>query len=244
MPGRMPAPEKCPAFMTNEPQNPIPITHDDDAHLGLAARIALTLGPIAGYVVLLLGAGILYGYRMVLFLASMFLAAFVGGGKFIVFAGAVPDSPVGIAPLVAIVVWGDMATVCFLVANIDALNRIPRLGARIAQAHATGHQVLATHPWMRRMAELGMITFIALPFQGTGAVIGTILGQILGLSRKAIVASVFVGSTLGALGMALLAHLGRAEVAAAARNPWLGVATLAVVFGLMWYLGKRFLGSK
>lgn len=233
-------------FIRMTPDTPFdsPSLGHDESPMGLKARLAMTLGPIGGYILLLLAAGILSGYRMVLFLASMFLAAFVGGGKFIVFAGAVPGSPVGIWPLAAIVVWGDMATVCFLVANIEALNRIPRLGTRIAQAHAAGHQVLATHTWMRRAAELGLIVFIALPFQGTGSVIGVILGRILGLSRGAIVLSVFAGSTLGALAMSLLAYLGRAEIAAASRNPWLGVLTLVLVFSLMWYLGKRFLGAK
>lgn len=227
----------------NKPSSSNTDFRDDERPLRLSYRLALTVGPIAGYILLLLIAGIMYDWKMVLFLSSMFLAAFVGGGKFIVFTGAIPGAPVGIWPLAAVVVWGDMATVCFLIANIEALHRIPRLGVRIAHAHTMGHQVLKNHPWMRRAAEVGLILFIALPFQGTGSVIGVILGRILGLSRGAIVLSVFFGSTLGALAMSTLAYLGRAEIAAAARNPWLGVVTLVVVFSLMWYFGKRFLGS-
>jgi hypothetical protein len=215
----------------------------DERDLPLWGRVVLTVGPWAGYGVLLLLAGLLYNYKTVLFLISMFVGAFIGGGKLIVFAGAVEGAPVGIWPLAGVVVWGDLATACFLVANIDYFNRIPALGPRIAAAHAAGHRVLLAQPWMRRAAFYGMIVFIALPFQGTGSVIGVLIGRILGLTRTAIVLAVIVGSSIGALAMALLAHFGRAEVAAIAKNPWLGVATLILVLLAMWYFGRKFMGE-
>jgi len=226
------------------PQLPHPhIPMYDERDLPLWGRVALTVGPMLGYGILLLLAGLIYDYKTVLFLISMFIGAFIGGGKLIVFAGAVEGAPVGIWALAGVVVWGDLATACFLVANIDALNRIPALGPKIQAAHDAGHRVLATHRWMRRAAFFGLIFFIAVPFQGTGAVIGVLLGRILGLTRKAMVLAVIAGSSLGAVAMALLAHFGRAEVAAIAKNPWLGVVTMVLVLGAMWYFGRKFMGE-
>jgi len=226
------------------PQLPHPhIPMNDERQLPLGPRVALTLGPILGYGVLLLLAGLFYGYKTVLFLISMFVGAFIGGGKLIVFAGAVEGAPVGIWALAGVVVWGDLATACFLVANIEALNRIPALGPKIAAAHEAGHRVLMNQSWMRRAAFYGMIVFISLPFQGTGSVIGVLIGRILGLTRWAMVLAVIAGSSLGALAMALLAHFGRAEVAAIAKNPWLGLVTLALVLLAMWYFGRKFMGE-
>jgi len=215
----------------------------DEHDLPMWGRVLMTVGPWLGYGVLLLLAGLIYNYQTVLFLLTMFIGAFIGGGKLIVFAGAVEGAPVGVWPLAGVVVWGDLATACFLVANIEWINRIPALGPKIAAAHAAGHRVLATHSWMRRATFFGLIFFIAVPFQGTGAVIGVLLGRILGLTRKAMVLAVFAGSSLGALAMAQLAHFGREEVAAIAKNPWLGVITLVLVLLAMWYFGRKFMGE-
>jgi len=223
------------------PHPHIPIRNELD--LPLWGRLIMTIGPWAGYGLLLLLAGLLSNYKTVLFLITMFVGAFVGGGKLIVFAGAVDGAPVGIWALAGVVVWGDLATACFLVANIDYLNRIPSLGPKIVKAHEAGHRVLLTHPWMRRAAFFGMISFIAVPFQGTGSVIGVLIGRILGLTRTAIVLAVIAGSSIGALAMALLAHFGRDEVAAIAKNPWLGIVTLVLVLLTMWYFGRKFLGE-
>ncbi len=232
--------------------HPKPMTHHiphphipiyDDRDLPMWGRVSMTVGPWLGYGVLLLAAGLIYNYQTVLFLITMFIGAFIGGGKLIVFAGAVEGAPVGIWPLAGVVVWGDLATACFLVANIDWLNRIPSLGPKIEAAHEAGHRVLSTHRWMRRAAFFGLIFFIAVPFQGTGAVIGVLLGRILGLTRKAMVLAVLLGSSLGALAMALLAHFGRDEVAAIAKNPWLGILTLAAVLLAMWFFGRKFMGN-
>lgn len=103
--------------------------------------------------------------------------------------------------------------------------------------------MLKIHKWMRRAAELGLVVFIATPFQGTGALFGVVLGRILGLSRLAIFLSTLIGSTLGAMIVAFAGHIGEDEIVTLAGNPILGIIALAISLAMTYLLGRWFLGQ-
>jgi len=211
--------------------------------LPLWARLLMTLGPLVAFGVMLLLVGIFSTYKTVLFIVTMVIGSFVGGGKLVVFAGAAASAPVDIWPLAALVVLGDMATALILVSNMHVIYRIPALGVHLARAREAGFVVLQTHPWMRRVTFFGLATFVAVPFQGTGAVLGVFLGRILGLSRAGILMAVLAGAIAGASAMALLASMGEKKIAFLAANPVLGVITIAITLLLTVILGRWFLGQ-
>lgn len=208
------------------------------------ARLLMTIGPMAGFGLALLVANLVAGHAAWVFIISMTVGGFLGGGKLVILAGAIESAPVGMLPLAGLVVFGDVSTALVIVANMHHLYRIPAVGRRLAVAREAGFRVLRSHKWMRRAAEVGLGLFVAVPFQGTGAVLGVVLGRILGLSRPAILISILVGSSIGSASVVLVGYLGREEIAVIADNPLLGIATVGASLGLTFILGRWFLGQR
>ncbi len=205
-------------------------------------RLALTVGPLAGLALILLALAVLYGRDTVVFVLSLFLGGFVGAGKLVILAGGIDSAPVGTWPLAAMVVYGDAGTSLMIMANMNFIYRIPVLGRRLAEARQVGYRVLRTHKWMRRAAELGLAVFVALPFQGSGAVLGVVLGRILGLTRLAIFSFVVLGSAAGSALVALAGEIGHDEITHLAADPTLGICATLVALVLTYLLGRWFLG--
>lgn len=207
-----------------------------------STRLLMTVGPFLGLGLILLATAIAADRMAVLFLSSMFVGGFIGGGKLVILAGAIETAPVGAWPLAAMVVYGDAATALVIMANMHHLYRIPALGRRLARAREIGFQVLSTHKWMRRAAELGLVVFVAMPFQGSGAVLGVVLGRTLGLSRRAIFACTVIGSAAGSALVALAGEVGHEEITGLAHNPALGLCGVVVLLTAGLLLGRWFLG--
>ncbi|OGR13991.1 MAG: hypothetical protein A2341_24735 [Deltaproteobacteria bacterium RIFOXYB12_FULL_58_9] len=201
-----------------------------------------TIGPLVGFGLILLAAFQLAGYSTAIFVLSIAIGGFVGGGKLVILAGAIETAPVGVWPLAALVVYGDLATALVIVSNMYHVYRVPALGRRLAAAREAGFRVLRTHKWMRRAAEVGLAVFVAVPFQGTGAVLGVVLGRLLGLSRLAILVSITIGSTSGAALIAVLGVVARDEITKLADNSFLGIASIVISLLTTFLLGKWFLG--
>ncbi|MBN2719063.1 MAG: small multi-drug export protein [Deltaproteobacteria bacterium] len=202
-----------------------------------------TFGPLGVFGLILLLVGLIKGVNAMWFIGGMTVGGFVGGGKLVVLAGAIENAPMGAWPIAAMVLFGDLSTAFILVANMHHLYKMPAFGPRLAALRKAGHQVLATHKWMRRAAEFGIIVFVALPFQGTGSVLGVFLGRILGLSRRVLVLCIAAGSAIGAGGIALLANMGRSEITQIAQKPVLGIITVSITLIATFILGKKFLGQ-
>ncbi len=227
---------------------------DPSPDLPRGARRAMTVGPFLGFGLILLATFVLWEREAAAWLLGAAVGSFIGFGKFVIFGGVFSDllsnllgtvptsAPPSPGVLAAVVVYAEVGTALVMMANMTVLYRMPFLGARLAAAHETGWYVLRVHPWMRRMAELGVVAFVFAPFQGTGAVIGTILGRVLGLSRLATLACIAVGSGLGCLALALLGDYGRDRAQALARHPLATVLALGLAVAALVVLGRWFTG--
>jgi len=202
----------------------------------------MTVGPVAGFGLILLITALWVGRPAALFLLGMTVGGFIGGGKLVILAGAVINAPVSMLPIAGMVVYGDVSTALLIIANMHHLYRMPAVGRRLAAAREAGFRVLRIHKRMRLTTELFLIIFVAAPFQGTGAVLGVVLGRILGLSRLAIVSTTLLGSTIGSSLVVLAGKLGQDEIAKIADNPVLGIGTVIVTLTASFYFGKWFLG--
>ena len=211
--------------------------------LSLWLRFLMTIGPLLAYGLILLVAAILSGRDAAFFLLSMTIGGFIGGGKLVILAGAVSTAPVKIWTLAGLVVYVDIATALIIMANMHLLYRIPALGRRLAMAREAGFRVLTLHKWMRRAAEIGLSLFIAVPFQGTGAVLGVVLGRILGLSRLAIFFTILGGSTVGSVLVAFVGNMGRDEITKLVDAPLLGLAAVGGSLLTTFLLGRWFVGQ-
>lgn len=129
----------------------------------------------------------------------------------------------------------DVLTGLFLVWNFDLLYRVPFLGPLLRVMEAKGLLFLDANPWVRRVAFSGVVLIVIVPFQGTGAVMGSIVGRLIGLGPwrtfAAIVIGGYTGVTLMLSASLLVAFLGQL-------NLWVGLALalvlVAVAFVAWW----------
>ena len=159
-------------------------------------------------------------------------------GKFIVFAGLKEGAP---SPwqLAALVVLLDLFFALLLGAGIEQLERAPWLGQGLRKARGRALEVLAEYPGLKRRTFYGVALFVFLPLAGTGAITGSFLARIFGLTRFAGVRAIALGSLTTALIFALLARFMGAQAEALLKNPFLTAISTILLLFVAWrvYLG-------
>ena len=178
------------------------------------------------------------------FVAGMAAGSFVGGGKLVILAGAVAEAPVGTWELALLIVYLDIATALVLMGGMPLLYGVPGAGPRIASARAAGARFLRRHPGAYRATWISLAGFVAVPFNGTGALVGAFLGRMLGLTRSAIVTGTLVGSSTGAVSMALAGDLWAERIDALAGHPVLApiavlTAAALAILASKWMFGEQ-----
>ena len=216
---------------------------DDLARLSPRAQWSLLLGPLIGFVLIVLVVGLLVHPGAAGFLLSVSAATFVGGGKLVILAGAVDQAPVGHWELAALVVYIDLATALGVLGGIHHLYSVPMLGRRLMAARDRGALLLQRNPWMRRIASLTLAGFVAVPLNGTGALLGALLGRTMGLSRVTVVAATACGSITASVALALASDLWAERINALVARPHLGLVSVAVVLGLTLAISRGALGG-
>jgi uncharacterized membrane protein len=159
-------------------------------------------------------------------------------GKFIVFAGLKEGAP-SIWQLAAMVVLLDFFFAFLLAIGIEHLERAPLLGKGLRKARGRALGILAEYPGLRRRTFYGVALFVFLPLAGTGAITGSFLARIFGLTRLAGVGAIALGTIGPALIFALLAHFLGAKAEALLKNPMLAAGSTVVLLFIAWrvYLG-------
>ncbi len=213
----------------------------DEPPFAPSVRALMSFGPTLLFLVFWVALYLVRGARTAWFLAAMAAGCFVGGGKLVIFAGASARAPLGVWPLAALIIYADIASGLFMLANLHHLDRIRVIGPRLATAHDAARGVLRANPWMRRLMWLGVVFFVLIPFQSTGAVIGVVLGRVLGLTRAAIFSAIVVGTTVSAVLLALLGRLWRTRITWLVENPVIGVVVVVVCLVATVWLGKWFM---
>ncbi len=147
-----------------------------------------------------------------LLILSYFISPF---GKEVLIPGAMigllaladpPSAGYAIILVATSVIFVDVMCSVFLVLNLPLITKIPVLGKFILGFEAIGRKRLAAHPDKRLWARLGLAAYVALPFQGSGGIMATILGVLGGMRSRIVLMSVIVGSTLGCFAIAYPAY--------------------------------------
>jgi uncharacterized membrane protein len=151
-------------------------------------------------------------------------------GKFIVFVGLEPGSP---SPwqLAAMVFLLDLFFALLLASGIQQLERMPLLGRGLRKARTRALELSEQYPGLKRSAFLGVTLFVFLPLAATGAITGSFIARIFGLSRVSRVAAIALGSGITALIFATHAHFIGQQARTFLENPVLaGISTLVLLF--------------
>jgi uncharacterized membrane protein len=203
----------------------------------------MTLGPLVGFALILFVAGVLIHPGAAGFLAGLAAGTFIGGGKLVILAGAVEEAPVGQWEIAALVVYIDLATALIVLGGVHHLDRVPWLGRRLADTRASSARWLAHSPRMHRAAWLALAGFIAVPLNGTGALVGTVLGRTLGLSRISIATGTAFGSVAASVTMAIVSGVWAERINELAARPNLGLIVIAIVLALTVGVSRLALGG-
>ena len=208
----------------------------------LSLRLLMTIAPFAGFGLIVLFTSVLAGGAAVAFITGTTIGSFVGAGKFVILAGIVDNAPVSVWVLATLVVYGDIATALVMLANFHLLFRLPLIGKRLFKVQEASWNVLRANRWMRRAAWVGVAVFVAVPFQGTGAVVGTVLARLLVLPPWATLTAIAFGSALGCYPLALLGNSFSQRIEPISEHPFIVVGFFVLLFGLLLVLGRKFAG--
>ncbi len=139
--------------------------------------------------------------------------------------------------IVSGIILMDMVTAMFIALNFDLLEKIPFVGGLIRKFMDGANAIRTRQPWVEQLSHVGLLIFMYIPLQGSGAMNTTILGRLLGMQPRIVYAIVTVGSILSTLtitfGVSAILELWRINpvyaVAAAA-----AVAVVIILLVLAW----------
>ncbi len=129
----------------------------------------------------------------------------------------------------------DIVVGLFLAWNFDIAKRIPLIGAFIRRLEKKGASLMDDKTWVEKFTFLGIVLFVVVPFQGSGAVGGTIMGRALGMKPAKVWSAVIMGALIGCFAIAFAVHQGL-DVASEVGylNFILLLMALVVIGGLVW----------
>jgi hypothetical protein len=204
------------------------------------------IGPFIATAAVLALTWIVQGTDFMQKLFATALATFFFFGRFVILGGTEgaeidPNAPeifLSRGELFLMVMWMDMFAASIFVYHAGFIYRLPWLGPKLLSLVKDGQFILQHQPWIRRATFIGLVAFVAFPLAATGSVGGSIFGRLLGLSRGATFAAIFLGSLLGCGSMYLFAGLINRYLDR--DNPWLTVGGIAVIAGLILLLNWRY----
>jgi uncharacterized membrane protein len=138
------------------------------------------------------------------------------------------------------VILMDILSCVFISLNFDLLEKIPFVSDLIHKFMDNTDKIRKRNPWVERLSYLGLLIFMYIPLQGSGASTTTILGKLFGVKMWITFSIVMIGSILSTLsievGMQFLADLW-------GTNNWHAVLAviifIIVVIVVYWKLKRR-----
>lgn len=107
-----------------------------------------------------------------------------------------PINPLIMALCIAFV---DIVVALFLVWNYDLAKKIPIVGNFIEKVEKIGRKSSNKYNWIKPLRFIGIMLFVMVPFQGSGGLVGSILGRLIGMKPWNIFFAISSGSLLGCI---------------------------------------------
>jgi uncharacterized membrane protein len=109
------------------------------------------------------------------------------------------------------VILMDILSCAFISLNFDLLEKVPFVRDLIHKFMNNADKMRKKNPWVEKLSYLGLLIFMYIPLQGSGASTTTILGKLFGVKTWMTFSIVTIGSILSTLsievGMQLLIDL-------------------------------------
>ncbi|WP_292518347.1 small multi-drug export protein [Methanoculleus sp.] len=97
----------------------------------------------------------------------------------------------------------DFAGALFMAWNFPLVLRIPRVGPWVQRFMEAGRTFLDRRPWLERLYFVGLVAFVSLPFDGSGSIVGSVVGRMLGMTKTEVLSCITIGGIIGSFSIAL-----------------------------------------
>ena len=149
-------------------------------------------------------------------------------------------NPISMALSIAFV---DIVVALFLVWNYDLAKKIPIIGKFMIKVEEKGNAVEEKYGWIKPLRFIGIVLFVMVPFQGSGGLVGSIVGRLFGMKPWNTFFAICLGAIIGTL---LIATFSKAFLVFAKINTTLTIALLAIAATIIiaFYLYKKYQNKK
>jgi len=146
----------------------------------------------------------------------------------------------GINPLIMAVsvAFVDIIVALFLVWNYDFAKKIPLIGPFMNKVERIGDNSSHKYSWITTLRFVGIVLFVMVPFQGSGGLVGTIVGRFMGMKPW----NTFLAITTGSLiGCTLIAYFAESLKAVFIQDFFIGILLLilVIIIGVMIWVYVR-----
>jgi uncharacterized membrane protein len=129
----------------------------------------------------------------------------------------------------------DICVALFIALNYNFALGIPAVGSFMKRVEKMNKKRDGQYGWLRPLRFFGIVLFVVIPFQGSGGLVGSIVGRFIGLTAAETVAAISIGAIGGCL---LIAYFAQSLLSLIADNLlFILIAILCLVgIGLYFYL--------
>ena len=105
----------------------------------------------------------------------------------------------GINPLVMAlsISFIDFIVALFLVWNYNLAKKIPFVGNFMNRVEKIGKTSSSKYGWIKPLRFIGIVLFVMVPFQGSGGLVGFILGRLFGMKPWNTLIAITIGAVIG-----------------------------------------------
>jgi len=146
----------------------------------------------------------------------------------------------GIHPLIMAlsIAFVDIMTAWFLYWNYDLAKKIPLIGAFMIKVENIGKSSSDRYGWIKPLRFIGIVLFVMVPFQGSGGLVGSIVGRLIGMKPI----NTFIAISIGAIiGCTLIAYFADAILSVFIKNFLYGIMIIIILLtlGIMLYIYRK-----
>ncbi len=132
----------------------------------------------------------------------------------------------------------DIIVALFLLWNYDLAKKIPFVGKFMGKVEKIGQKSSSKYSWLKPLRFVGIMLFVMVPFQGSGGLVGSIVGRLIGMKPLNTFFAISIGAIVGCL---IIAYFADFITSVLIQNFLLGIMIIIVlvVIGLMIYVYKK-----
>jgi len=152
----------------------------------------------------------------------------VGGGDLVIPFFNQQVSIPAIDPIIMAlaIAFVDIVVALFLVWNYDLAKKIPLIGRFMIKVEKIGRSSSKKYGWIRPLRFIGIVLFVMVPFQGSGGLVGSIIGRLIGMKPWNIFFAISIGSISGCL---LIAYFADAILSVFIQNFLFGLLIVIII---------------